>query len=494
MAKRKKQKDPNAPLSPRMRKHLATLGFWRQDAGHDWCRDRYLDWCRDRGFAVTTDKSHADTREEAEARRRERQQAGARSRIHRNPHKLITRACAGEVGPEDIDRPGWREFLQAIHNSRPDRESRDALARLLLTVHDRAGFLFETTSFGGRSYRFVNALIRLNDRRGQWIRPLTNWRPDSHNRDRQFSSLARHLTARYDVPRFMDSAWFRSDAGAYQLRDWFVHIGAGKNIRTASTPVALTKRQAHFFLQAPDHYGIENAIRWGQVHALDGDARLADAVCGTAIGESFENDEFWATVLCFFVANPLLDRRHVGPIVDYLNHQRFITREVVTGPGIVEQQPPPQPNLTMRGRTAESLLRHVEKWHGELARTVVAAKAWFRASGIRGLEAKTGKDGVWRIRELLSGAELIEEGRRMRHCVATYAESCAAGECSIWTMERQTRDGLEKRQTIEVNRHGVIVQSRGCQNCLPTQGEFDVLRRWSRESSLSISPYVRAAD
>jgi hypothetical protein len=89
---------------------------------------------------------------------------------------------------------------------------------------------------------------------------------------------------------------------------------------------------------------------------------------------------------------------------------------------------------------------------------------------------------------------LIEEGRRMRHCVATYAEVCAAGECSIWAMELHRPGGLEKRQTVEIDRHGVIVQSRGRQNRLPNQGEFDVLRQWSRDAGLSIGPYVYADD
>jgi len=494
MAKRRKQKDADAPLTPKMRKHLESLGFWRRGFNPDWCRDRYLDWCRDRGFAPRIDKSATDVREESEAKRRESELALARTRVHRNPRKLILQACADEVLPEEIQRPGWRQFLTAIRASRPDADSRKALAVLLLTVHDRADFLFETTSFGGHSYRYINALIRLNDRRGQWIRPLDDWRPGSHNRDRQFTSLARHITALYDVPRFMDSAWFRSDRGAHRLRDWFIHIGSGKNIRTAKTPVPLTKRQAHCFLQAPDSYGIENAIRWGQIHALGGDARLADAVCGTMIGENFENDDFWAAVQRFFVTNPLLDRRHVGPIVDYLNHQRFVTREVVTGPGVVEQQPPEQPNLTMRGRTAESLLRQTNEWHGKLARSKQVKELWFRPSGVKGLETRAGKNGFWRIRELLSGAELIDEGRKMRHCVATYAQSCAAGECSIWSIERHTSDGVEKRQTVEVNRHGVIVQSRGRLNRLPNQGEYDLLRQWSREAGTSISPYVHVGD
>jgi hypothetical protein len=54
----------------------------------------------------------------------------------------------------------------------------------------------------------------------------------------------------------------------------------------------------------------------------------------------------------------------------------------------------------------------------------------------------------------------------MRHCVASYAQSCALGHSSIWTMELRTRAGVEKHQTIELTRDRFIVQCRGKQNRL----------------------------
>jgi len=304
----------------------------------------------------------------------------------------------------------------------------------------------------------------------------------------------RHLTARYPVPPFMDQAWFRADVYGDRYRNWFVQLGAGKNIRTLDTPIPLTKLMAHHFLQAPDDYPIEGAIRWGQVHALGGGARLTGGLMGTRIGYDFQENEFWTSVIRFFVANPLLDRQHVGPIVDYLCAQKFEMREVMVGPGQVEVHPPPQPGLTMRGRTADTLLAQVERWHRELGRASGAERLYFRRSGLKELFLKAGKDGEsqWRIRELLSGAELVAEGRVMKHCVASYAHSCAQGRASIWAMELHGEVEVEKRQTIEVTREGVIVQCRGKQNRLPTPAELDVIKAWARHAGLTISPYVRA--
>ncbi len=230
------------------------------------------------------------------------------------------------------------------------------------------------------------------------------------------------------------------------------------------------------------------------MHALGGDAALTRALLGTRIGHDFSDNEFWTSVIRFFVANPLLDRSHVGPIIDYLHAQKFLTREMVVGPGQVEVHPPPQPGLTMRGRTAQTLLAQVEGWHRELGRTSGAEKLYFRRSGVKELSLKAGKEGetVWRIRELLSGAELIAEGRAMRHCVASYARSCAAGHSSIWAMEVHGKGRTEKRQTIELSRDHVIIQCRGKQNRLPTPPELDIVKEWARLAGITLSPYVRA--
>jgi hypothetical protein len=489
MPKRGQNRREKNPLSPRMRRHLGRLGL-RSLAD-------YGPWCAARGFLASTEKSVYDLEEELQAHEDDKKRAAQQSRLHANSRKLIEAACSGELDPDTITRPQLRSFCLSVQKSARDSKTRASLCNLLLTVNEEADFLLQGVAFNGVSYNYADALIRIHERRHQWIAPLQAWRRQSHNARRQFSSLVRHLLARYPVPAFMDQAWFRVDPGSERFRDWFIHIGAGKNVRTLDTPIPLSKQMAHHFLEAPADYIIEAAIRWGQVHALGGDRALTEALLGTRLRATFADDTFWTSVIRFFVANPLLDRRHVGPIVDYLYAQRFATREVIVGPGRVEREPPPQPNLTMRGRTAASLLAQVERWHRELGRDSTAENVYFRRSGVKELELKTGKNGadVWRIRELLSGAELAAEGRAMKHCVASYARSCAMGYSSIWAMELQIGGGTRlKRQTIELSRDRVIVQCRGKNNCLPTQAEFSIVKEWARLAGLGISPYVRAAE
>ena len=107
-------------------------------------------------------------------------------------------------------------------------------------------------------------------------------------------------------------------------------------------------------------------MRWGQVLGQKGDGRVARAVIDTPLGTSFRNEDFWRTVLQFFVNNPMLDPACMGPIVAYLAHQRF-ERPEVTGPnGQVKRLKSPEPRLAMKGRSVSRLLRQAGHWFAGL--------------------------------------------------------------------------------------------------------------------------------
>ncbi len=248
-------------------------------------------------------------------------------------------------------------------------------------------------------------------------------------------------------------------------------------------------------MQAPADLTVEAALRWGQILGLGGSERLARAVVGTWLGTSFGHDDFWITVLQFFIANPMLDLAHVGPIIDYIEQQRFVSQDVFVAPGVVERRGPAQPNFSMKGRTPASLLRQVEAWHRTLAKAEQPKAEWPR-SGIDGFEFVEGAERggnlkIWTITELLSTKALVAEGRKMKHCVATYAHSCARGVCSIWTLEAETFEGRSKILTVEVqNGTRVICQARGKCNMLPGDKHRGILRRWAERAGLSLAKYV----
>jgi len=405
-----------------------------------------------------------------------------RANRSRKMRPLISRIYRNEISREDLITDVSKALFDGFLNS----SDPDTLYKIFLFVEARSKLLC--------SAEYVRGVWALSLDSGAWLRPLEEWKIDSHNSDRQFSSLARHLWARYDVPGFMDKAWLSGDS---IQQEWFRALGAGGNIRKAGNlPVMLTQKMAHYFIQAPDTYSIDAAFRWAQVHALGGDRRLADALLETRIAHDFRDDVFWLGVIRFFIRNPMLDPLQVNPIIDYIWNQKYENRVVFTGPGIAEQIGPEQPDFSMKGRTAISLLKAVDIWHKRLGRERKSGNLQWHSSGIKPatyLEgAKKDRDmRVWNIRELLSSNELIAEGRGMKHCVASYANSCNSGTCSIWTMDLENEDGLNKLVTIEVT-NGIrqIRQVRGKCNRLPTEKEKEIIRRWAGQEGLELASYI----
>lgn len=246
------------------------------------------------------------------------------------------------------------------------REALPAYERLLWHVRARTNLLHPSDRAADNRSMVNAGLLDLALHHADWIRSVELWCPVSQAVWPLFSSLAQHLLARYPVPAFMTSVWFDGSHGKQSpQQEWYKHLGRGENIRTAKLPLRLTKAMAHWFTQAPHHLTAIQAVRWAQVRGLGGSKQLARSVVGTRLGKALENENFWEGVLHFFINQPSLDFAKIGPVVDFLQHQRFEWREGVTLAGVFGKIPPPHPQYTMKGRTVASILRQVEEWHKE---------------------------------------------------------------------------------------------------------------------------------
>jgi hypothetical protein len=254
---------------------------------------------------------------------------------------------------------------------------------------------------------------------------------------------------------------------------------------------------AHLFTQAPHHFSAVQAIRWAQVRGLGGSKALARAVVDTRLGKVLENEDFWQSVLHFFINHRSIDIAQVGPIVDFLQHQRFEWKDAVSPDGVFGKQPPPRPDYTMKGRTVGSIQRHFEEWHKELGQDTNQPSLSWRHSPFKDFRLVEGSETlgnmrVWTITELLTSRSLFLEGQAMRHCVATYAERCARRQTSIWSMQVENQSGKHRVLTIEVDLpRRTICQARRKCNRLPQATEQEVLERWAAQEGLKVAESVR---
>lgn len=486
MSKRKKN---SAALNAQKRQRALWSHIWQIGCVGERA---YLAWCAENGFAATTDKSEVALRQELKLYRARKASACLRSsRIDRHPSAVIEAVCADELKPEHIHSSRLRDACVCLAGSKRGTEERRALSSFVTTLLKATTLPleFERTGRGEQSYMI--AIVAIHRLRERFVRPVSTWRPTSRSRRRQFASLVAHLFSRYPIPAFFDDIWFRRDGRAKRYQKWCVDVAQGASLRDGPLPVPMTRKALHSMAQAPAEFGVEQAIRYGQVRALGGSIELCRAVLETRLAKRFAHDAFWQSVMRFFIAQPDLKLSDVGPIVDYLQHHKFDEQEQILDDGTARHLPPPQPNLSMHRRTLPALLAQVEQWHRRLGKVQAYEGMHWPASGIKAMRFVRGKEDkriIWSFDELLSHKQLVREGNAQRHCVATYARLCRDRFSSIWSLTSEDACGnVRRRQTIQVTRDRHIVQCRGRGNKLPSAAEANIVRRWAAAQSLVIS-------
>lgn len=383
----------------------------------------------------------------------------------------------------------------------------DGFFDMLKHLDRRSKFLWADPLYAADAQTWLDPLIRLWHRRGQWRRPVEDWRPTSHNRERQFASLLRHLMAEYDVPAFMDTVWLRNDKGSARYRDAWVHVGAGKNIRTAKgLPMALSKKAAHNIASAPEELSFEHALKWAHMQAFDLRPRAIAAILGSRLGHAFDHVTFWDSVMRFLAANPMISPDRIGPIVDFIFAQKFEGPVLLIDGDDILRDDPPHPGFSMRGRGGQALLEQVEAWHRALGRadarggkgckamdTVYCKSGWVSSNDTEKLNAD--ESAIWQFVEILTEGDLFEEGRVMRHCIYSYHARVASGVCSIWSLRTVRQGGphhgaMKRHLTVEVSSNGRVNEARGSANRLPSGRNAFLLKQWAVQNRMSVAPYV----
>lgn len=209
----------------------------------------------------------------------------------------------------------------------------------------------------------------------------------------------------------------------------------------------------------------------------------------------FKNNDFWNSVIRFFINNPMLDAAQYNPIVDYIHYMKFQNRTAIIE-GVRTLLPPEKPNFSMKDRDPETLVAHVERWHNQMAkgsRKGVPQK--WEPMLVNDFVHTTGKDDnkmTYTITQLTTSAELRSEGRAMKHCVSSYTNSCANGRCAIFSLAVNSKTQLDQRMvTIEVSKECSINQIRGKGNRLPVPHEMKIINMWAYRENLGVSKWIK---
>ncbi len=383
----------------------------------------------------------------------------------------------------------WRIDL-AIHRALAiacNRGCARQFHELLALVLGRSTLLHRTPIGGSAGWTHAESvlmgLLALAEHRRHWVREPGGWKTSHGSAREQFDSLAQHLLATYAVPAFCSPIWFEaSSRRSREHQRLYVHLARGHKIRGFSTPIRLTKCMAQFFPHAPAHLTIEQALRWCQVRGLGGSESLAVAVAATHLGRVFGSEGYWMEVLKMLIDWPELQPNLVAPIGEFLRRH--------------PETDLPKSSAQRGSVTRRRLVAKVKKWMTEERVFGPQPRLSWGPTRIPGFEYVETRKHEWRARswtihELTNSDELIEEGRDLRHCVATYAKACAKRNTSIWSLRHHRLERSQRLLTIEVNpTKRMIVQARGKFDSPKFAKTRTILEMWARANGLAIAESV----
>ncbi len=315
--------------------------------------------------------------------------------------------------------------------------------------------------------------------RRHWIRDPDTWVARGHTVPRLLWSLIDHLYCRYTMPRFWLAEWMRNteDVSLARLRA-FVAIAQGESpyalSRDGRLGYALSRKECHALGRTYGVEGLGPAVRMAQVVARSGTRWLGHALGRSAWGpwpDTEPRETRRSNAIGWLCRQP-------GLTLDDVN----FTVRVVDGIR----------DLRLQGRTMASLRAHVAERRFARRRRVEAGRhpargrripapppSRWEPTALKPLVVTARRQPETSIRELCTLQGVHQEGRRLSHCVASYAGAASRGECSLWSLRVA---GLSM-VTIEV-RNGAVVQIRGQHNRAPTQTEMKLVRAWMRTNEL----------
>ncbi|MCW1884682.1 PcfJ domain-containing protein [Luteolibacter flavescens] len=398
-----------------------------------------------------------------------------------------------------------RAFGRMFHTPRKvTAPLRDPCLRLVHALAERSHLLDRPHGLSGD---LVPMLSRVAAYAGRWLRGPESWRPPSGlSPEESWSDLLRHLFAEWPLPAFFDSAWrVRGELWAPE-RDWFCHLARGGSWRKAAGfPMSISGRAIHLAMQAPETMTVRQALWRGLLVSLDASPALIDAVLAHDFIRERDHDDVWTRLLAKVAGARGFDPRAFGVIADVI--LELLHHDHVKRACLLVALPLGDLMRHAFGRWQSlldaALMEGIRFRDHDLTRASLRADlramtdaAWAPMPDAEPYEIVcamgTEQPSVWTFRERLSHAQLMAEGRELRHCVAGYWHRCQTGRSAIFSL-RQHQPAISgfrhvARLTIEVDRVSRrIIQARGKQNRWPEEFEYQLLTRWANARSLVLA-------
>jgi hypothetical protein len=339
------------------------------------------------------------------------------------------------------------------------------------------------------------------------------WKCHSYNEERQYAEFFEYFIYPYYVPKplllaaVMQELYFFDETGEqhksfdYDLiqlcRKWLCDIVGGESFYKRNKDY-FTKQEAHFFLTSKIKYIDVRSVLHIFFGAKCKARNMPDSLSRIIIRvftikfEQYFNSGIVTSFLDLIARHKdyNIGESELGDVCD------FILSEITKHKESHDTLAP----FSCSGRTMSSVIALANEWHAQVQREA-AIIAELQANEDRKKSRPAEKwDGLsiynfafendeyrWTIKQLCNLKSLINEGREMRHCVASYASRCSNRSVGIFSLSCTYKkdNTLVKRATIEVRAADrSIVQVKGKCNAQVDAVTLNVIKRWAQNNNL----------
>lgn len=260
-------------------------------------------------------------------------------------------------------------------------------------------------------------------------------------------------------------------------REFLLHFCRGGSMRTAPNQPRLSTKAAHCFTQLPVQTPFEEAFWQARIAALNGPMALAGPLSQAYYRRTNWDADYEKALILFFSRHwSALDPHEISPLLDFLNHTWNNN-----------------PTFSLKGRSLSALRRQMEAWHESVGHNPYFNSGqphYWKRVPVKGYATDLEQGQRLELIQLNELKSLMEESAALRHCVASYANQCALGHCSIWSLRivgPESEGAVQRLVTIELSRNGQIKQVRGFANRMPTIQEQEWVAAWCKQEQLNAS-------
>lgn len=324
-----------------------------------------------------------------------------------------------------------------------------------------------------------------------------SWKPCSFKKERQYKEFFKSFIYKYYVPEVLLDSYLlhkednrRNYLGpTFQWANkWLYDLITGGSFYKKNKDI-FTKAEAHCFLNSKlkykDDQSIFNVYYEAKCEARGFDLNFKNMIVGV-FSEKF--------------GNPLIadkdKTRIINEFIDFLGRNKdygFTRNSVADIADYIRYCFGSNATFSFAGRTVGSVMNLSNEWHAEAQRQRV-----IKTLGVQEWEGLPFNDFSfennqysYNITQLCSAKDLLNEGRKMHHCVSSYASSASSGHCGIFNVSRFDKKcySLESTATLEINSSGALVQARAAWNKDVDRASMKIIKMWAANNNIRMRRY-----